>query len=167
VEEPGGVRPQAQQTESAADRAAVFGPVLRQTGPGRTSPRRARVEGEHPSIRWARICDEEPPRVGYAPSEDQTKRWPIEAQIEGWFLPGEGREQVCFDVVVGVRWSVGLHQDADRKDVNQRAVAAARRPPGCPIQPRCQRGGDAGCQKAELAFGRGKYVLDIPFDRSE
>src|SRR5262249_32045996 len=62
--------------------------------------RRARFEGEHPLGMWPERYRLEVPRVGYAPSEYQTKQWPEEALIEGWF-PLSAREHACFDLVEG------------------------------------------------------------------
>ena len=53
---------------------------------------RTRFEGEHRHFSWPCRRDEAP-RVSYAPSEYQTKRWLKEARIERWFprLAGEQR----------------------------------------------------------------------------
>jgi hypothetical protein len=42
-------------------------------------------EGEHPYPNWPKAHSLEVLRIGYAPSKNQTKQWPHEAQMEGWF----------------------------------------------------------------------------------
>ena len=37
----------------------------------------------------------EAPSVSYAPPKNRTKRWPTEAQMEGWFPPACGERDRC------------------------------------------------------------------------
>ncbi len=50
--------------------------------------------GEHPYFSWPTAQSLEVLRVSYAPPKNQTKRWPTEAQMEGWF-PRTSGEQNC------------------------------------------------------------------------
>jgi hypothetical protein len=53
---------------------------------GRVPPRTSgHLAHEHQLNSWTAAPADEFPRTGYAPSEYQTKPWPIEALIEGWF----------------------------------------------------------------------------------
>jgi len=47
--------------------------------------RRKGFEGEYQLMRWSRADGPESPRIGYSPSESQTKRWAHESLIEASF----------------------------------------------------------------------------------
>ena len=54
--------------------------------------------GEHPCFSWPTAHSPEVLLISYAPPKNPTKRWPTEAQMEGWFVrqaslgKGEGRD---------------------------------------------------------------------------
>ena len=50
---------------------------------------------EYPRIPWPRAYCLKALRISYASAKNQKKRWPIEAQMEGWFprLGGEHTRQ--------------------------------------------------------------------------
>ncbi len=49
--------------------------------------------GEYPYSTWSWEFILEAPRISYAPPKNQKKRWPTEAQMEGWFPPCRGEHQ--------------------------------------------------------------------------
>jgi len=99
VEEQGGVRlDEAPQTKFIACLKCGDVAPEKRFDSWRSTWRRAWFEGEYPLFVWPRSVPPQVPRLGYAPSEFQTKRWPYEALIEGWFPP-LAREHERFIVV--------------------------------------------------------------------
>ena len=84
-----------------------------------------------------------------------------EARIEGWF-PSAG-EPVRFEIVEEARDRQRPEQE--RQGSQQTGRPGVRPPQSGSTGRQRQLRGYAGCPKADWASGRGKFVLDIPFDR--
>jgi transposase len=102
------------------------------------------------------------PSVGYAPSEYQTKLWPVEALIEGWF-PRSSRGHCGFTVPSTADTTQNVSSSRTSGDL-----------PCSPSGPERDRrslprlGEDAGCKTNSRIAGRSRIVcLDIHLHRSD
>jgi hypothetical protein len=122
---------------------------------------RKRFEGEHQSNRWTGATAREFPSVSYAPSEYQTKRWPLEALIESWF-PLFWRGQRCFTVLPTVDHPVRF--SSTRVPGSRECSHSALR---CLSQRSDSRTGvDARCENGSIARRTVMVCLDIFFHRN-
>jgi hypothetical protein len=164
VESRGGVRPrQAPQAANGITRRGRRLSDGRQSCLGRHQVTgRERFEGEHQLNCWTGASAREFPRIGYAPSEYQTKPWPIEALIEGWF-PLSSRGQCGFTVLSTADPSQNFSSSPAPGDLLCSPSAPER---GRRSLPRV--GEDAGCKNKSGIAGRAMIVsLDIPFHRRQ
>jgi hypothetical protein len=78
--------------------------------------------GEHPCFSWPTAHSPEVLLISYAPPKNPTKRWPTEAQMEGWFPHHCGehtRQQIA------MRWDCTRTESSDRATRNGSAAARA------------------------------------------
>ena len=138
----------------------------------RSTRRRVWFEGEYPWTSWSGAPSPRPHDQGYAPSEYQTKQWPEEVQIEGWFPPFR-RGHVCFHVVevANAESSNGKWPSSSAlADGSDASCGRVDRTPVCPgglnpDKPRrtCRQGADASVEEER---GRsGEICLDTSFHR--
>jgi len=78
--------------------------------------------GEHPCFSWPTAHSPEVLLISYAPPKNQTKRWPTEAQMEGWFprYRGEHTRQR-----IAMQWNCAQTESPDRAARNSSAAAQA------------------------------------------
>jgi hypothetical protein len=110
---------------------------------------------------WTAASADEFPRTGYAPSEYQTKPWPIEALIEGWF------PLYCEDNAASrsCRPPISVRTSPRRDHRTLCAAAPPHQNVVDHLRHQRERTPDAR-KKASIAGRAGEVCLDIPFHRS-